>query len=86
MEYIKTLNPSKLSKLLSKAYEKELEGTAWAYWLTLDPQTKKANPFNDFLANLKKEKPTNKDHRTDEEVLEDSHNIINMLKNTSTRE
>jgi hypothetical protein len=86
MEYIKSLNPIKLSKLLAKAYEKELEGTAWEYWLTLDPQTKKTNPFKDFLDSLKKEKPTNKDIRTDEEVLEDSSNIINMLKNTSTRE
>jgi hypothetical protein len=86
MEYIKSLNPAKLAKLLSKAYEKEIEGTAWEYWLTLDQQTKKSNPFKDFLESLKKEKPTNKDTRTEKEVLEDSNLIINMLKNTSTRE
>ena len=70
----------KLSNLLVKAYDKELERTAWEYWLTLDEQSKKNNPFNTFMENLRKEDPSNTDKRTEEEIIEDSQHILKMMK------
>jgi hypothetical protein len=85
MGYIKSLKPYKLSRVLTKAFEKELEQTAWEYWLTLDGDTKKNNPFKEFLEKIKNDKPKNADTRSDDEVLEDSHAIIQLLKKTPTQ-
>lgn len=80
IEYIRTLKPVKLSKLLAKAYEKELEHTAWEYWLTLDNQTKSSTPFNKFLEELKGQGRPNHPIQTDEDIIEDSQRILKMMK------
>lgn len=83
IEYINTLKPVKLSNLLKKAYDKELERTAWEYWLTLDNQAKKNNPFNKFMESLRKEEPSNNDKRTEEEIVNDAQNILKLMKRSN---
>lgn len=83
IEYINTLNAVKLSNLLKKAYDKELERTAWEYWLTLDAQSKKNNPFTKFMEELRKEEPSNTDKRTEEEIVNDAEQILKMMKRST---
>ncbi|CAM3729671.1 hypothetical protein MEZE111188_05580 [Mesobacillus zeae] len=78
------LKPKKLLKLLSKAREKELEETVWEYWLTLDTEAQKKQPFNVYLRELKKaaSDPKTSVGLTEEEILQDAENILKSMGRT----
>jgi hypothetical protein len=66
--------------MILKAREKEVERTAWELWLTFDGETKKENPFNEYLQKVKQPTIQNKDTRSEEEVLKDAENILKSMK------
>lgn len=78
------MKPRKLLKLLMKAKEKELEETAWEYWLTMDTEFQKKNPFTRYLSELKKNalNPKTTVERTEAEIMQDAENILNSMKRT----
>jgi hypothetical protein len=67
-------------ELVLKAHDKEVERTAWELWLTLDGETKKENPFNEYLQKVKQPSIQNKDSRSEEDVLKDAENILKSMK------
>lgn len=75
------MKPKTLSQLVRKAYEKETEERSWELWLTFDIESKKKQPFNVFLDEMK-EPNHKKDLRTDEEILNDADKIISMMKHS----
>lgn len=75
------MKPKKLLKLLKTAKEKELEETAWEYWLTLDIEVQRKQPFTKYLNELKKNtiNPKTSEERTEAEIMQDAENILNSI-------
>lgn len=84
MDVVYKMKPKKLLKLLLTAKEKELEETAWEYWLTFDAEEQKRNPFTRYLSELKKNvlDPKKSTEKTETEIMQDAENILNMMKRT----
>jgi hypothetical protein len=84
MDVVYKMKPKKLLKLLMTAKEKELEETAWEYWLTMDIKLQKKQPFTKYLSELKKNAldPKTTVEKTEAEIMQDAENILNSMKRT----
>lgn len=68
-------------EIIKKASEKDIERTAWEMWLTFDGQTKNDNPWESYLKKFK-EPLKQRVSRTEDEIMQDAENILNMMKRT----
>lgn len=69
--------------LFQKANEKNIEQRAWERWLVDYSKMTEENfvPFPKYLQILTQPKQ-NADNRSDDEIIEDAENILNMMKRT----
>jgi hypothetical protein len=67
-------------ELYQKAVAKTNEEQVWEQWLVDYSQMDEKTfiPFSDYLKRLKQ--PMREDKRTDEEIIEDAEQILNMFK------
>lgn len=84
MEVVYKMKPRKLLKLLMTAKEKELEETAWEYWLTMDIEVQRKQPFTKYLSELKKNAldPKTSVKKTEAEIMHDAENILKSMGRT----
>jgi len=67
--------------MLKKATEKDTERYAWELWLTFPEERKQKLPFAEYLRKVKE--PTRiAEKRTDEEVIKDAEDILQLMKRT----
>ena len=81
MEYIRSLRPKTLIKLIAKANEKDRERVAWELWLSFDDERKNKQPYQELLDKFKAPREV-KEIVAEEEIMNEAENILNMFKRT----
>jgi hypothetical protein len=81
MSFIMSLSAEEGLLLYEKAVEKSVEQRAWEQWLVDYNRMTKENfkPFSTYLKELK-QPVRKKDNRSDEEIINDSENILKSMK------
>lgn len=79
MEYIKSLRPKMLSKLILKASEKDRERVAWELWLSFSEERKNKQSFSDLLKKFQEPREV-KEVVEEEEIMNEAEKILGMFK------